>query len=204
MGIECRPFVMACCLILTTVGVAWAESKDLGRFGKVYPITEPNLIEELKNRTPKIDLNKIRQEHERYQPSNMVKLPKARQGDSFLVDMTYTLDRDVTDAEGNVLYKKGVTINPMTHANFNGGLVVIDGSDRGQVEWFKATPYFRNKRALLLISDGFASQLVKELERPVYYLTTDIQARLKLRSVPSVVVSKGDKLTVKEVNIEKE
>ena len=190
--------------MLLLAAASWAESKDLGRFGKVYPIIEPNLIEELKNNTPKVDLNKIRQEHERYQPSNMVKLPKARKGDEFLVDMTYTLDRDVTDAEGNVLYKKGVTINPMTYANFNGGVIVIDGSDRGQVEWFKTTPYFKNKRALLLISDGFASQLAKELERPVYYLTNDIQARLKLRSVPSVVVSKGDKLTVKEVNIEKE
>lgn len=202
MGIEGRPLVMACFLALATTAATWAESKDLGRFGKVYPIVEPNLIEELQRKAPPIDLEQIRKDHETYQPQNLVKLPKTTADGSFQVDMTYTLDHDITDAQGNILYKKGFTFNPMEYVNFRGGFVVIDGSDAKQVQWFKATKYFGNKQALLLLTDGYAAQLAKDLHRPVFFLTKDMQSRLKLKSVPSIVVPVGMKLMVREVRLE--
>jgi conjugal transfer pilus assembly protein TraW len=202
MGIEGRPLVMACCLALATAAATWAESKDLGRFGKVYPIVEPNLIEELQRKAPPVDLEQIRKDHETYQPKNLVKLPKTKADGSFQVDMTYTLDHDITDAQGNILYKKGFTFNPMEYVNFRGGFVVIDGSDAKQVQWFKATNYFGNKQALLLLTDGYAAKLAKDLHRPVFFLTKDMQSRLKLKSVPSIVVPVGMKLMVREVRIE--
>ena len=202
MGIKGRPLVMACCLALATAAATWAESKDLGRFGKVYPIVEPNLIEELQRKAPPVDLEQIRKDHETYQPENLVKLPKTKADGSFQVDMTYTLDHDITDAQGNILYKKGFTFNPMEYVNFRGGFVVIDGSDAKQVQWFKATKYFGNKQALLLLTDGYAAQLAKDLHRPVFFLTKDMQSRLKLKSVPSIVVPVGMKLMVQEVRLE--
>ena len=202
MDIKGRPLFIACCLVLATTAATWVESKDLGRFGKVYPIVEPNLIEELQQKAPPVDLEQLRKEHETYQPENLVKLPKSKTDGSFQVDMTYTLDHDITDAQGNLLYKKGFTFNPMEYVNFRGGFIVIDGSDAKQVQWFKATTYFGNKQALLLLTDGYAAQLAKDLNRPVFYLTKDIQSRLKLKSVPSIVVPVGIKLMVREVRLE--
>ena len=202
MGIEGLQLVMACCLALVTATATRVESKDLGRFGKVYPIVEPALIEELQRKAPRVDLEQLRKGHETYQPENLVKLPKTKADASFQVDMTYTLDHDITDVQGNILYKKGFTFNPMEYVNFRGGFVVIDGSDQKQVQWFKATTYFGNKQALLLLTDGYAAQLAKDLNRPVFFLTKDIQSRLKLKSVPSIVVPVGIKLMVREVRLE--
>lgn len=202
MDTKRRWFALACCLTLATAGAAWAESKNLGRVGQVYPIVEPNLIEELQKKAFPVDLEKIRKEHETYQPSSLVKLPKAKANKSFQVDMRHTLDHDITDVQGNILYKKGFTFNPMEYANFKGGLVVIDGSDVKQVEWFRSTPYFGNKQAILLITDGYATQLAKNMNRPVFFLTEEIQKRLRLNSVPSIIVPAGLKLMVREVKLE--
>jgi conjugal transfer pilus assembly protein TraW len=81
------------------------------------------------------------------------------------------------------------------------GLVVIDGSDPQQVEWFKGSPYFQNQRAILLLSGGYAAEVKQELKHPAYYLTHDIAARLRLKAVPSVVIEQASKLTVREVRL---
>jgi len=81
--------------------------------------------------------------------------------------------------------------------------VVIDGSDPKQVEWFEKSPYYLNELAILLLSDGYALQLTHKLKRPVYYLTGIIAERFRLAAVPSVVVKKGNDMSVREVKIEK-
>ncbi len=58
--------------------------------------------------------------------------------------------------------------------------MVIDGADPLQIKWFKNTPYADNHQARLLLSDGYASQLIRQLKRSVFYLTSDIAERLHL------------------------
>ena len=115
--------------------------------------------------------------------------------------MTYTLDRDLVDGEGKIIYPRGFTFNPLDYISFPGGLVIIDGQDISQVQWFRTSPYFKNHRARLLLSGGHAADLIETLQRPVFYLTGDIAARLKLQAVPSVVIQKEGKLQVREFNV---
>ena len=119
----------------------------------------------------------------------------------FTVDLTHTLERNIKDSQGNLLYPQGFTFNPLHYARLSGGLVVIDCNDPEQVEWFKGSPYFQNQRAILLLSGGYANELKQALQRPVYYLTHDIAARLQLKAAPSVVVEQDNKLTVREVRL---
>ena len=187
-------------LAIPTLTVAVAI-KDIGTFGQVYPIVEPDIVIELQQSAPKVDLEKIKADYAYYQPINLHRLPKATADRTFSVDMMYTLDHDLTDEKGTTLYKKGFTFNPLHYVHFTGGLVVIDGSDPAQVVWFKASPYFANQQAILLLSDGYAAELNKQLKRPVYYLTKDIVARLHFAAVPSVAVPQGNTMTVREVKI---
>ena len=191
-------------LVIATPTLA-GTLKDLGVVGTVYAITEPDLLAELRDyaqaHTPSIE--KQREEQAHYQPKDIRKLPKATQERSFDVDMTYTLTHDLKDGSGRVLYPRGYKVNPLQYVNFVGGVVVIDGSDPKQVEWFEKSPYFANKLAILLLTDGYAAQLKNTFKRPVYYLTGIIAERFHLSAVPSIVVKKGNAMSVREVKLEK-
>jgi len=187
--------------IITCATQVWAAHTRLEPVGRIYPIVEQDITKELQQKATTIDLDALFDTHNRYQPANLHTLPRAASDRVFTVDLTHTLDHEIKDSQGNLLYPQGFTFNPLQYAGLSGGLVVIDGSDAKQVEWFKGSPYFQNHRASFLLSGGYANELKQALQRPVYYLTHDIAARLQLKAVPSVVVEQDNKLTVREVRL---
>ena len=198
-----RTIICLMLLLAPCMGKA-GEVKELEPVGTVYPIVEPNIVDEMKQRAAlnPFDPKKAQEEYTHYQPKNLHKLPRATVDRTTAVDVTYTLDRDLLDQHGQVLYKKGFAFNPLDYGGLSGGLVIIDGSDPGQVEWYKKTPYAQNHRAILLLAGGYAPILKNELKRPVYYLTKEIAARLHIQAAPSVVVQDNKMLTLREVKID--
>jgi len=194
----------ALCIVIFTLCVATvvqATIKNLGTVGTTYPVIEPDILVELQQQAAqKRQLSKERmlERMRNYQPKQLYKLPHATADKTFLVNMTYTLDRDLADAQGKLIYPRGYTFNPLDYTALPGGIVVIDGDDPRQMKWFKTSPYFKNHQARLLISNGHAFDLVEKLQRPVFYLTDDIARRLQLSAVPSLVIQQGDKMQVRE------
>ena len=158
----------------------------------------------MRQRAGGVDVEQLRHAHAHYQPANLHALPRATKDTTTMVDLTHTLEQDLVDAQGTILYPAGFTFNPLRYVSLTGVLVVIDGSDPEQVVWFKGSPYGANHRALLLLSGGLAAPLRDELQRPVAYLTQDIAQRLQLRAVPSVVMEQDQHLTVREVRIDED
>ena len=187
--------------IITCATQVWAAHTRLEPVGRTSPIIEQDITKELQQKATSIDIDSLLNTHNRYQPANLHLLPRTASDRVFTVDLTHTLERDIKDNQGNLLYPQGFTFNPLQYARLSGGLVVIDGSDTEQVEWFKGSPYFQNHRAILLLSGGYANELKQALQRPVYYLTHDIAARLQLTAAPSVVVEQNNKLTIREVRL---
>ena len=187
-------------LLIPVIAQAFTELEPVGA---VYPVVEPDVRIEMKRNAAKI-LEKQKQEFQAkpYQPSNLQPLPKAKQDRSFAVDMTYTLDRDLKDQNGNIIYPKGYTFNPLDYMGLSIGLVVIDGSDPDQVEWFKGSPYSSNHKTKLLLSGGYASSLSSELNRSVFYLDREIAERFQLTTVPCVVVQQDKHIQVTEFLIQ--
>ncbi len=187
--------------IITCATQVLAAHTRLGPVGRTYPIVEQDIREEFKQKATNIDIDALFNTHNRYQPANLHTLPRAASDRVFTVDLTHTLEHDIRDSQGKLLYPQGFTFNPLQYAGLSGGLVVIDGRDPEQIEWFKGSPYFQNQRAILLLSGGYAAEVKQELERPVYYLTHDVAARLQLKAAPSVVIEQDNKLTVREVGL---
>ena len=99
-----------------------------------------------------------------------------------------------------MLYPKGFTFNPLKYVTLPGGLVVLDGDDPNQVEWFRTSSLLcQNHRIKLLLSNGQAADLIEKLQRPVFYLTDDIARRLQLSAVPSVVIQQDQEMAVHEL-----
>ncbi len=191
-------------LLFAVTAVATVIKEDLGTVGETYPIVEPDILAELKKQALRNQPTReeIVQRAKTYQPHNLQQLPRAAQDRTFPVDMTYTFKNDVLDGNGKIIYPRGYTFNPLDYYSFPGGMVVIDGSDPKQIKWFRKSPYFENHQARLLISGGYAYDLVKQFQRPVFYLTDTIAGRLQLTAVPAVVVQRGKKLQVREVYID--
>ena len=187
--------------IVTCATQVLAAHTRLETVGKTYSIVEQDIREEFKQKATGIDLDALFNTHNRYQPANLHPLPRTASDRVFTVDLTHTLDHDIKDNQGNLLYPEGFTFNPLQYTGLSGGLVVIDGSDPEQIQWFKGSPYFQNHRAILFLSGGYANELKQALQCPAYYLTHDIAVRLQLTAVPSVVVEQDNKLTVREVRL---
>ncbi len=109
--------------ILLAASNVCGEIMDLGTVGRVYPIAEKDCLNEIREKAKKLDWEKIRDESiemaKNYKPENLVKLPKATQDKTFLVDMSYTLGNDIPDKDGKIIYHKGYRFNPLEYIDYS-------------------------------------------------------------------------------------
>ena len=120
-------------LVLSLAPLSQGWAKDLGTFGAVYPIAEPDSLAELKEKAAKVDWKrhldreKLTRKVRNYKPSDLKRLPATARDRAFLSDLSYTLDVDIPDGKGGILYPKGYTFNPLDYIQMRRTIVVIDG-----------------------------------------------------------------------------
>ncbi|MBI5327451.1 MAG: hypothetical protein HZB80_04035 [Deltaproteobacteria bacterium] len=119
--------------------------------------------------------------------------------------MIYTLDFDIPDGKGGILYPKGFTFNPLDYVPFNKTIVVINGANEDEIKWFVESKYYTEKgtNITLLITDGEWISLSDRLKIAVFYLTTQISNRFRLNSTPSVIKRNESKMEVIEFDVKK-
>lgn len=186
---------------------ATSSAKDLGVFGAVYDIAEKDALQEIEERAKEANVNRMVNRGDLakkvgyYTPEDLkgIKLQPARKERTFLVDMTYTLDRDIADEKGSVVYPKGYTFNPLDYITYPGTLVILDGNSPTQVAWFKGSEYSKNLKAKLLITDGSYSELSKALKRPVFFVSQTIVDAFRIEALPSVIAQEGTMMKVREI-----
>lgn len=186
-----------------------ARAKYLGSTGRTYEIVEPDFLMEIEKKAAQVDWNKamdrdrMKEKVKNFHPHNLKNLPKATANRTFYVDPTWTLDFDIPDGKGGILYPKGYTFNPLDYRPLNSILVVLDAGDPEQIEWFKKTPYRDDYRVKVLLSGGNYYDLMMDLDRPVFYLVEPHAERLQLQAVPSVIIQRDNLLQVYEVLVGK-
>ena len=178
-------------------------AKDLGTVGKTYPIAERDSLSELEDRARRIDTKKMlaKVNPEKYRPGNLKNLPRASKARTYQVDMTYTVQEDIPDGKGGILYPRGYTFNPLNYMPFRKTLVVINGIDRQQVEWFAGSRFKSDPTVMLLLTDGASGDVQRRVRRPVFYATEPIVNRFRLSAVPSVIRVKGSNMEVEEIAV---
>jgi conjugal transfer pilus assembly protein TraW len=180
-------------------------AKVIGTVGKTYPIVEPDALAEIEASAAKINMAELikqaRDKAQNFKPDNPVSLEPAKQNRTFKVQMSYTLEFDILDGKGGVLYPRGYSFNPLDYVTYPGVLVVIDGTAKEHVEWFKQSQYVSDIRVKLLITNGQYYNLAMELKRPVYFLTPEIAQAFNLQAVPCVIVQNGKLMEVREFAI---
>lgn len=191
-------------LLVALLSAASVFGKDLGTVGATYDIAERDALQEIEERTKEIDWSKVFDKKvisdriRNYRPKGMEALPAAARDRLFSVDMTYTLDFDVPDGKGGIIYPRGYRFNPLDYVFLPNILVVIDGGDERQVEWFRNSPYAKDIRSMLLLTAGSYRELSTKLKRPVFYADAKLTSKFSLKAVPSVIVQKGNVMEVQE------
>lgn len=186
-----------------------AYAKVVGTYGQLYEIAEQDMLKLIEAKAAGFDFDqwkydemlRISNSFSKFRPTNAVSgLPPSTKGVAYRVDLTYSIPYDVYDINGNVLYPRGFTFNPLElmrkkGMSFTPIIVVLNGLRKNEIEWFNrkfADP--RAEHILLLLTDGYALELAEELERPVYYLSELLRAKFQIRETPSVVIQNSREL----------
>lgn len=183
------------------------SAKDLGEHGAVYSIQERDALEEVRERASQVNWSDYINKGmiKRYDPSSKLSpLPKAKKSRTFGVDLTYTLDFDIADGKGGVLYPKGYTFNPLGYISYPFTLVFIDAGDKEQVRWLKESEYYKSIYARVLLTGGDYNKTGGDLKIPVFYADQKIIDKLQVQRVPSVVRQNGLLMEVTEIDIASE
>lgn len=195
-----------CAWLLSLVGASAAGSPPV--LGRVYPIEEEDALAEIERAVAKVDWSKYLDEKviadkvRAYRPQNIARLPRAKEDRDRLVDAAYTLEFDIPDGKGGVLYPKGYTFNPLDYMALPTVLVIVDAEDTLQLEWLRKIPWLGEPRATVLLSGGDFREVSEKIDRPVFYLTQPIAERLRLEAVPCVVSQEGTRMRVREFRVE--
>ncbi len=193
------------CIAMTAMLVASAaHGKVLGPVGATYAIAERDALAEIEQKAKGIDWSRVvtKKRIEEYDgPQDRVSLPRAVRDRSFPVDMTYTLETDIPDGKGGILYPKGYTFNPLDYVSFTRTIVVINGNDPEQVKWFAGSEYGKRIDVMCLLTEGHYRSLGEKLDVPLFYADSTIIGRLRLSALPSVVRQGGKSMVVTEVAV---
>ncbi len=185
----------------------WA-AQDLGNLGKVYPILEQDALERIQEKMNTfVKSGQYQKEAKKYgerfksylkRPRGL-SLPQTNQERLFTYDPTFVLSREITDASGRILYRKGTRVNPLKVIRLNKKLCFINADDPEQVEWIQkdCSDNLLNK---FILTQGDYLELSQKLKRRLYFDQRGfLTQKFGIKAVPAMVYQQEGKIYVKEI-----
>jgi conjugal transfer pilus assembly protein TraW len=196
---------------LLSLAVLFASFSALAgvRVGPVYPIAEPDLLEHIASKLKEMerngDMDKLKREFIERSKKNIeapkaAGLPRAQAMRAWLIDPTYTLDRDLEDGRGNVFARAGDRVNPLDRGTqLREPLLFINGDDTKQRENVSRLLQ-QYPAAKLILVQGRWRELSEQINRRVYFDQSQRLIRhFGIAAVPAVVTQQGNMLRVMEM-----
>lgn len=189
---------------------AFARRKEpVLSLGPLVEIAERDLIEVMKERLAKVDMEKMKARalNTFWDKQTFAELPRAARHRVRALDPTVLVPADMTAADGTVIHKAGDRINPLDMRPFTQRLVIIDPLDPQQVALAKkqVADYGAKQNVVVIVSrvareqgwDGFAA-LQNEIDHAAYVLRDDVRSRFAIDFVPSVVTADRHSFYIEE------
>lgn len=203
------------CLRLLVVAAALAASAhgravDLGTIGPLYPIAEPHLLDDIRQRLQEKERSgelKRLEQQARARSVSAVAHPKpvagirvAETARTFYFDPSFTLDRNVFDDKGQLLFAAGTRKNPLEVVALSKHLLFFDARDQRQVARARELIAFYQGRAKPILVGGSYLDLMKAWRLRVYYDQQGLLTRrLGITQVPAIVSQEGLRLRIDEL-----
>jgi len=186
------------------------ERGDLGLRGDVREISEPDLIEVMKQRAMAIDWEAKRRAaiQNAWKHQKFLSLPTATEDRIRTVDPTIVVEEDITDLAGNFIRRAGDRVNPLSIRPFDIPLLVFNPLSKDELERVDLF-LSRNRMAGRMQPILIATQIDKDagwdsykkvtdhFDHHVFILTDEIQKTFKIEATPSYVTADHKALVFK-------
>lgn len=188
--------------------IGTANAKDFGVIGNIYPIVEPDFLEQIQTNLKKAEekgqIKALQQEmkNKTIENTNRLKpvlnITKTEINRVWYYDPTVFLNEDLKNQNGRIFYKAGSKINPLETISLSKALIFIDGDDEKQVKW--AINQSQTRKAKIILIKGRIIDLMK-LHKIRFYFDQNgsITKKLGIKFVPAIVEQKEKLLKVSEV-----
>ncbi|MFT3815739.1 MAG: type-F conjugative transfer system protein TraW [Acidovorax sp.] len=199
-------------LALLAMSCVAGRATDLGTLGPTYEIGEPHLLrmieERLRAKERSGELARIEQDA-RARGTEAVRSPAPVAGvrttakpRTFYYDPTYTLDRNLLGAQGELLFTAGTKANPLDIVSLSRHLLFFDARDGRQVRRARELLARYPGKVKPILTGGSYLDLMKSWRVPVYYDQQGLLTRrLGITQVPALVSQEGRRLRVDEMEV---
>ena len=188
------------------------RAADLGTLGPTYEITEPHLLRFIEQRLREKERNgELQRLVEQAQargilavtrPTPVADLRPTETARTFYFDPSFTLDRNIVDASGQLLFAAGMRKNPLDVVSLSRHLLFFDARDRRQVLRARELMTAYDGKVKPILTGGSYLDLMKSWRVPVYYDQQGLLTRrFGIRQVPAIVSQEGARLRIDEVGL---
>lgn len=195
-------YLVAICLIAVP-----AQARDYGQQGALFPITEPDLLEQIQRKLMALQASgatarlnedlKKRTIAKVNRPAPVSGLGVAAAIRSWAFDPTISVAEDISDDKGRLIMAAGTRVNPLDTVPLRQTLVFLDGDDPAQLDW--ATKNFASSAAKLILVNGAPLQLMRGKQRRFFFDQGGKLVRhFNIKAVPATVKQQGRLLLVTE------
>ena len=195
-------FLLAACLIAVP-----AQARDYGQQGALFPITEPDLLEQIQRKLMALQASgataKLNEDLKRRtiakvnRPTPVSGLGVASAMRSWAFDPTISVAEEISDDKGRVIMAAGTRVNPLDTVPLRQTLVFLDGDDPAQLDW--ATKNFQATSAKLILVTGAPLQLMRGKQRRFFFDQGGKLVRhFNIKAVPATVKQQGRLLFITE------
>ncbi|MEO3715628.1 type-F conjugative transfer system protein TraW [Roseateles flavus] len=209
---------LSCALWLVIAGTALhmaaptAHALSADVIGPTYEIAEPHLLQFIEGRLRQLEASgELRQlqEDARKRGIDAVRQPEPVPGlsatqaqRSFYFDPTYTLDRNLHDGQGHLMFTAGTRANPLDIVSLPQRLLFFDARDPRQVVQARRLISRYEGRVKPILTGGSYLALMQAWQRPVYFDQLGLLTRrLGIRQVPALVSQEGQRLRIDELEV---
>ena len=173
--------------------------------GQVFPIEEESFIEFLQKKlsgqgsSPHLSSLKEGLLEKAKTPAKVDGLGTVKKSRSFLLDLSFKVEKDIKDSTGVIVVKAGTIINPLEKMQLSSGLIFLDGSDEMHLKW--ARQQIGNFKWIM--TNGKPIELEEQEKRPIYFDQGGAYvSRFQIENIPAKVVQKGHLLLVEELALQ--
>lgn len=200
---------------LIAAATSWAlgaQAANLGTIGPTYPVAEKNLLDVIMARLRAKEASGELKRHEQEardraayavnNPRPVDGLRRAQAARTFYFDPTFTLQSNVVDSTGAVLFPAGTRKNPLEVVSLSKHLLFFDARDAGQVTRARELiEHYQGKVKPILVGGSYLD-LMKRWNKPVFYDQEGALVRkFGIAAVPAIVSQEGQRLRIDEVPV---
>lgn len=197
-------------LLLLTLS-AGSGAKDLGTWGNVFEPAEQDMLDFIQNRLKGMEqsgeLDRLREEatarvkEHAVRPAPVEGLTKAVEYRRFAWDPTFTVQETIADMQGNLIARKGDTVNPLDKVPFSQVLYFIDGDDTEQVSWARQQIAGQTNVKVILVK-GNIKDVSDALNERIFFDQSGVLTRkFGFEHVPARISRDGRVMKVEEIPV---